>query len=188
MVGTGKRSVYNEVVNRRRPDEVTSTVFNSDNWPPLSQQGLSPHIDVEDHNMLLLQMENGVKASYQQCHYTPDKCRNYTIIGTEGRIENSGDRSTSDRWASVHRWNGRMVHSSQEGNEVFRIPHLKGTHGGADPLVVDDFINFLRGHEPLGAKPLDARMAVAVGCLGAASVRGGSLPMDIPPRPYHPAP
>jgi len=181
VVGMGKLSVYNEVEDRRHFDEVSSVAFNPENWPPLKQKGLSPDIDVEDHSMLLLQMENGVQASYSQCHYTPDSGRNYTIIGTEGRIENLGDHSTREQWASVHLWNSRMGHRCDQGNEIFRIPHLQGSHGGADPLIVDDFIKFLRGGEPAGAKPLDARMAVAAGCQGTASLRGGSIPLDIPP-------
>ena len=40
-----------------------------------------------------MQLDNGVFASYQQCHYTPDYWRNYTVIGTEGRLENFGDDS-----------------------------------------------------------------------------------------------
>lgn len=129
--------------------------------------------------MLLLQLDNGVQASYQQCHYTPDDCRNYTIIGTEGRMENYGDHSTPEGLASVHLWNSRMGYQEQ-GNEVFRIPNIEGSHGGADPLLLDDFVNFLRGKIPVGATVRDARAAVAAGCLGAESLRNGSVPFDIP--------
>ena len=38
-----------------------------------------------------MRLDNGVLASYQQCHFTPDYWRNYTVIGTEGRLENFGD-------------------------------------------------------------------------------------------------
>ena len=41
--------------------------------------------------MMLMRMESGVLASYEQCHFAPDYWRNYTVIGTEGRIENFGD-------------------------------------------------------------------------------------------------
>ncbi|CAN5391306.1 Gfo/Idh/MocA family oxidoreductase [soil metagenome] len=182
VVGMGKLSVYNEVKDRREPQEVVSVIFNRDNWPPLSQKRLSPVIDVEDHSMMLMQLNNGVQASYQQCHYTPDDCRNYTIIGTEGRIENYGDHSTEDKLATVHLWNARMGHQEQ-GNEVFRIPSVQGSHGGADPLLLEDFVCYLRGGRPVGASPLDARMAVAAGVQGAASLRGNSVPLDIPPPP-----
>jgi len=179
VVGMGKLSVYNEVIDRREEGEETSVQFDRNNWPPLSQKKMSPTIDVEDHNMLLMQLDNGVQASYQQCHYTPDDTRNYTIIGTEGRIENHGDHSSDDKLATVHLWNKRMGYQEQ-GNEVFRIPSLDGSHGGSDPRLLDDFVSFLRGEPSSGATPLDARMAVATGCLGAESLRDGSTPREVP--------
>jgi len=178
VVGMGKLSVYNEVTDRRNPSEPGVATFSAGNWPPLSQKNLSPVIDVEDHSMLLMQLENGVQASYQQCHYTPDDTRNYTIIGTEGRIENYGDHSTPDHWASIHLWNRRMGYQ-EHGNEVIRIPHIEGTHGGADPLMIEDFLCYLRGGTPNGATLLDARISVVTGCLGAESLRNGSVPFDV---------
>lgn len=179
VVGMGKLSVYNEVRDRRvGGSEVV--VFNQDNWPPLSQTGLSPVIDVEDHSMMMMQLDNGVQASYQQCHYTPDDCRNYTVIGTEGRIENYGDHSSPEKWATVHLWNQRNGYNEQ-GHEVFRVPPAAGDHGGADPLMINDFIAFLRTGQTQGATPLDARMSVAAGVLATESLRDGNRPRDIPP-------
>ncbi len=178
VVGMGKLSVYNEVSDRRAADEVSAVTFNRDNWPPHTQTGLSPIIDVEDHSMLLLGLENGVQASYLQCHYTPDDCRNYTVIGTEGRIENYGDHSSEDQWASVHLWNRRMGYQP-EGNEIFRIPHIEGSHGGADPLIFEDFLRLLRGEKTEGATLLDARMAIAAGCGGTESLRHRSRMVEI---------
>ena len=40
---------------------------------------------------LLMQLENGAQMTYMQCHYAPDAERNYTFIGTKGRVENIGD-------------------------------------------------------------------------------------------------
>jgi len=179
VVGMGKLSVYNRVKDRRGVSDPPDNGWHPENWPPLTQKGLSPVIDVEDHNMILMQLENGVQASYLQCHYTPDSCRNYTVIGTEGRIENAGDQSTPENWATVHLWNQRAPYSSM-GHEVFRIPPRPGTHGGADPEIVRDFIRLLRGEPTEGAQPWDARMAVAVGCLGADSLRNQNQPYDVP--------
>lgn len=181
VIGMGKLSVYNEVADRRRPNEPGNATFDADNWPPLAQTKLSPVIDVEDHSMILMQLDNGVQASYMQCHYTPDSTRNYTVIGTEGRIENYGDHSTKSEWATVQLWDRRMTEPYQpQGNEVFRIPNIEGSHGGADPVMIEDFINFLRGKGSHGATPQDARLAVATGALGAKSLRSGSTPFDIP--------
>lgn len=181
VVGMGKLSVYDKLERRAAGTPAPEVIsFNRKNWPPLATSGYSPNIDVEDHSMILMQLANGVQASYQQCHYTPDDQRNYTVIGTKGRLENYGDHSTPDRWATVHLWNHRTGYSEM-GHEVFRIPHIEGEHGGSDPLIVSDFLDFIRTGSLRGATSLDARMAVAAGCLGTESLRSGSIPLDIPP-------
>jgi len=180
VAGMGKLSVYNRVADRRAENETPNVAFTRNNWPPLSQKKLSPVIDVEDHNMMLMQLDNGVQASYQQCHYTPDDFRNYTIIGTEGRLENYGDTSTEEKWATIHLWNQRTGYSEM-GHEIFRISPAEGGHGGADPAIVADFIRFLRTGERLGATPMDARMATAAGCLATDSIRNGNVPRDVLP-------
>lgn len=179
VTGMGKLSVYNRVTDRRteNPDAPRGDRDPSI-WPPLSQKGLNPSIDVEDHNMILMQLSNGIQACYLECFYTPDYHRNYTIIGTEGRIENYGDHSTETNWANINLWNRRTGYSML-GHEVFPVPSATGTHGGADPLMIQDFLNFVETGESQGAPPLAARMAVAVGCLGADSIRNSSMPMEV---------
>src|SRR5690606_17127413 len=117
------------------------------------------------------------------CHYTPDDGRNYTVIGTEGRIENFGDSSVPGNHARIHLWNTRASQYRRDGDEVFDIPCSEGAFGGADSLMIEDFIRFLRTGERSGATPLEARMAVAAGYLGAESLRSGSMPFDVPPLP-----
>jgi hypothetical protein len=132
--------------------------------------------------MILMQLSNGVQASYQQCHYTPDNMRNYTVIGTHGRIENYVDCSTPSRWAYVNLWDQRCGYL-EHGSESFAIPPETGTHGGSDPRIVSDFLRFLRTGEERGATPLDARMSVATGCMATHSLRNGNIPCDVvPPR------
>ncbi len=178
--GMGKLSVYDRLPRRKEGEPTPSVDFTRSNWPPEATGNYSPIIDVEDHSMVMMQLANGVQASYTQSHYTPDDQRNYTIIGTRGRIENYGDHSTDDKWATVHLWNRRTGYNEM-GHEVYRIAPLDGSHGGADPLIIDDFINVIRGAAPQGATPIDARMAVAAGYLATESIRNGSIPYDIPP-------
>lgn len=181
-IGMGKLSVYNRVQSRRRPEERISVEFNQDNWPPLSQTGISPIVDVEDHSMILMQLANGVQASYEQCHYTPDSHRNYTVIGTAGRIENCGDYSTPENEAVIRIWD-RRVGYLENGTESIAVPAITGSHGGADPIIIDGFLNYLRSGELAGATPIDARQAVAVGVAATHSLRNGNIPIDIPPMP-----
>ncbi len=179
-VGMGKLSVYNQVKDRRRPDERGKAAFDGRNWPPLSQTKLSPVIDVEDHSMVLMQLANTVQASYEQCHYTPDSVRNYTVIGTEGRIENCGDYSAGGSAEAVIRLWTRRVDYLEHGTEAISIPSLAGSHGGADPEIVNDFLHYLKTGERVGATPLDARASVAVAYLATQSLRHGNQAYDVP--------
>jgi hypothetical protein len=140
---------------------------------------MSPVIDVEDHSMMLMQLANGVQASYMQCHYTPDSCRNYTVIGTAGRIENCGDTSSPESEAVVRTWD-RRVGYLENGTESVAIPGLVGSHGGADVVIVGEFLRYLRTGERSGASPEDARNAVAAGYLATMSLREGGGAREVP--------
>ncbi|MBI1337753.1 MAG: gfo/Idh/MocA family oxidoreductase [Phycisphaera sp.] len=179
-VGMGRLGVYDRVTDRRTENQRGDASFNLDHWPPLSQTGLSPTIDVEDHSMMLMQLANGVQASYCQCHFSPDGWRNYTVIGTEGRIENTGDHSQPGHWATVHLWNKRCGPSALQGQIVETVPPITGSHGGADPQMIDAFVEFIRTGQHAGATPLDARNAVAAGYLATLSLRQGNRPFDVP--------
>lgn len=155
----------------RRRDET-----NVGQWPPLAQNGLNARIDVEDVSMMQMQLDNGVLVSYQQCHFSPDYWRNYTVIGTEGRIENFGNgedgtrvevrRTRKDNWAAPDE-----VHMISAGIE---------DHGGADPLIVAEFLRFARDGGATDTSPVAARYSVAAGCAATDSLRDGGTPRDVP--------
>ena len=66
------------------------------------------------------------------------------------------------------------------------IYHLKpgsGTHGGSDPMIISNFLAFVRDGVPTNATPLAARDAVAAGVLGHKSMRNGNMPQEVPPLP-----
>ncbi len=174
VTGMGMLSVYNRCA-RRSENDPGCAGWSEDHYPPLEQGGFSPEIDVEDHNMVLLQLENGAQASYMQCHYTPDAERNYTFIGTRGRVENVGD---SDK-CEVHVWTRRGPRATPD--IVYHLKPASGSHGGSDPLIIDNFLAFVRHGAATNASPTAARDAVAAGVLGHKSMRNGSTPYDIPP-------
>ncbi len=176
VTGMGQLGLYDKLP-RRAPDAPAVTGFNAANWPPLEQKGFNPVIDVEDHNMIMLQLEGGIQACYLQCHYTPDSCRNYTIIGTKGRIENYGDHHAD---TTIELWDRRADHFRLHGDATFRTPPPAGSHGGADPEIVRGFVEYLRDVSMPAVTPQAARHAVAAGCAGAASIRNGGVPVDVP--------
>ncbi len=150
-------------------------------WPPLTQTGLNPAMDVEDLSMVTMALDNGVFATYQQCHYTPDYWRNYTVIGTEGRLENFGDGTG----AEVKVWNTRRSSYPGDADRTVVIGEATGGHGGADPEIVGEFLRFVRDGEPTLTSPVAAREAVAAGCAATESLRAGGAAVDVPPAPGH---
>jgi predicted dehydrogenase len=131
-------------------------------------------VDIEDNNVMIMELEGGIKASYLQCHFTPDYHRNYTLIGTEGRLENSEPEGKV--WVWMRRAKGWKELADRES----RIRPAVGGHGGADPVICQDFIDMvLDGIEPL-ATPEAGRWSVAAGCAGAESMRNGGKLVEVP--------
>ena len=176
VTGVGDLAVYGAVPDRRDNTGLTMwDTFSRDNWPPTAQTNLNPVIDVEDISMLQMRLDNGVLASYQQCHFTPDYWRNYTVIGDAGRLENMGDGGSDHIYVWNSRWSGAM-----RPNAVEVVRHAEGSHGGADPRLVAEFLRFARDGGATEVSVVAARQAVATGCAGAASLRNGSVPVAVP--------
>lgn len=166
----GGLTVYNRIDDVDPSPEPAKRDWSLDNWPPLSLKGLNPVVDVEDISMMLMELDNGVFCSYQQCHYTPDYWRNYTIIGTEGRIENFGN---GEEGTVVRLWNRKTTYKP-EGDATYPAPATEGGHGGADPAIVDEFVRFVREDAAPSTSPVAARYSVAAGCVATECIRKGA--------------
>lgn len=179
VVGMGSLSVYNTVESRRdNSDALMTDWFDYGAWPPDKQRHLNPTIDVEDLSMILMQLNNGVLASYQQCHYTPDYWRNYTVIGTRGRAENFGDTGGG----VVRVWRERVAYDPRPTLEI-PIGDDAGGHQSADQRTVDEFIEFIRHGTPTQTSPVGAWHAAVTGAEAAYSLRNGSIPRTIDDLP-----
>jgi predicted dehydrogenase len=172
----GDLTLYDEITDRHDYGNARRPSADVNNWPPLTQTGMHPIIDIEDLSMMQMRLHNGVLACYQQCHYTPDYWRNYTFIGTAGRIENDGDTQEN---AVIRLWNRRTTYN-REGDEVFAVPPGAGGHGGADTEIVAEFLRFVREGGEINTSPLAARYSVAAGCAATESLRNGGIPVEVP--------
>jgi predicted dehydrogenase len=177
VVAVGELGVYNRVDDKRDPDAYGSARFMThDHWPWFNQTGVNPFADVEDLSMMMMQLDNGVHCSYQQCHYAPDCWRNYTVIGTEGRVENFNDCGR----ATVRVWNKRSDCYVEQGHVEHQLYPIEGSHGGSDPALVQEFLDFVRYDIPTNTSPVAARYSVAAGYQATMSLRNGWTPMDVP--------
>jgi len=175
VAAMGDLTVYGDIDDKDPNPEPAKRDWKTENWPPLSLKGLNPVVDVEDISMVLMQLDNGVFCSYLQCHYTPDYWRNYTIIGTEGRIENFGN---GEEGTVVRLWDKKCGYKP-EADAEFPALATDGGHGGADPAIVDEFVRFVRGEAKATTSPVAARYSVAAGCAATECLRDSNLGTDV---------
>ena len=180
VTAMGKLAVYGDIKSRRQPGEGHTVRFTGV-WPPTSLAPLNSVVDIEDISMMQMELKNGVLAAYQQCHFAPDAWRNYTVIGSHGRIENFGDIPGN---AVVRVWNSGQSGYRERADIEFTVPDidpaLGAAHGGADGNILEEFFRYLSGEAEPSTTPLDARMCVAAGVCATHSLRNGSIPVDVP--------
>ena len=173
----GALTLYGQIKDRNVVPQ-SRPKYDLTHWPPLNQKNLHPVVDIEDVSMMQMELDNGVLACYQQCHYTPDYWRSYTVIGTEGRLENFGN---GEKGTVVKVWNRRREGYDPNADINIPVEPLSGGHGGADPRIVDEFLRFISNEAQPRTSPVEARYSVAAGCCGTESLRNQGLPVDVPP-------
>ena len=148
-------------------------------WPPAAQTGINPAVDVEDLSMILMTLDNGVLASYQQCHFTPDYWRNYTVIGDAGRLECFGDGPGGE----IRVWNRRKA-GYAEADLVVPLPERRAvTAAPTRRSSRSSWATCATGETTL-TSAVAAREAVAAGYAATQSLRSGGVPVAIAPPPW----
>ena len=108
--------------------------------------------DTHDNGFAIVEYENGVKAMHMECFITPISDRRYTVIGTKGQAE----VSLTDRTILIRpRWSQETI--------SYDIPEETGGHGGADPHLVDSFINAVNGTEDNTSTTEHGLLSTAIG-------------------------
>lgn len=130
-------------------------------------------VDVEDNEVAVLELEGGIKAAYLQCQFSAEYHRNFTIIGTKGRIEN-----LEAEGAIVIR-RRRLTNAPVVDDEVVHVAPDPG-HQQADREVLTTWIESLVARSAPPISVLEGRHSVAVGVKIAESIRQGGDPLYVP--------
>ena len=89
--------------------------------------------DVDDNSLVLIDYENGGRAFYGECHFTPEYTREFTLIGDGGKM--TGFYNKECEFKITLR---RLGESGQP--KVFEPrPEVVGGHGGSDVLAMREF-------------------------------------------------
>lgn len=118
-------------------------------------------VDVDDNAVVSIKYANGAKASYMECHFSPDYNRQFTLVGDKGKL----DAFYNNEQEFVIHLHKRFT----DKIETFHPPKAAGGHGGGDPRILKSFIDLVKrnAHECPGG--VDARNSAAIAIAAAKS-------------------
>ncbi|MCX7804516.1 MAG: Gfo/Idh/MocA family oxidoreductase, partial [Planctomycetota bacterium] len=134
----------------------------------------SRDVDLNDNSQLCITYASGARATFHECHFTPEYSREFWLIGTKGKMYGYYDNP------------GRFMirveysHSEDRRTEEFRPPHPGGSHGGGDDRLREEFHRRIVERDP----PMDALesayYSTVLAICAEESIESG-MPVDIPP-------
>ncbi len=122
--------------------------------------------DVHDNGIAMVEYENGIKASHMECFITPLSDRLYTIVGTRGQAT----ASLEGMQIKVYpRWSKDVI--------TYDLAQEAGSHGGADPGLVESFAKVLLGAEQNRSTMEQGMWSTAIGEAAEISRRENRIVM-----------
>lgn len=109
--------------------------------------------DTHDNGIALVEYDNNVRASHLECFVCNFTDRFYTIVGDRGtlmgHLANPSQIELRPRWGE---------------NKIIPVPVTgRDEHGGSDPVLLDNFLQSIRGQVLASSTVRDGLRAVAVG-------------------------
>lgn len=132
------------------------------------QRVLSEGTDALDHATVIVQYENGVKATMELSLFSPftqPRHRTYFVRGDEGIMRTPDESGAIDIFTRTTSNRIRTRAHEADGED--------GAHGGADYRQMIRFLRCLHGEESRPASPTDAKKAAAVAVAAQESIRNG---------------
>jgi len=128
-------------------------------------------VDVDDNSIIVIDYESGARVTYLECHFTPEYTREFTFIGTGGKMVAHYDNEQNFKITV------RRRHS--KGEDVYYPPRVEGGHGGGDPMIVRQFLDLVEKGEPIASGVEGARDSAAI-AIAALESRKKNAPVTIP--------
>lgn len=128
-------------------------------------------VTLGDNSQLLIEYENGKRATFTECHFTPEYSREFTLIGDKGKMYGF--------YNNEGHFNIRISYRHSYHIDEYHPPHPGGGHGGGDPAIKKKFIeNIITGKKD--KENLEsAYYSTAVGICAEKSIETGKV-IEIP--------
>ena len=120
--------------------------------------------DTHDQGVAIVEYANGATATHTECFATPISNRRYFVDGTLGHGE-------ADLHASKIEFRPRWT----KDVKTHEIAQEEGGHGGADPLMVQNFLDCIRKRAKPIANAADGAWSVAIACAAEMSREKGQV-------------
>ena len=130
--------------------------------------------DVHDNSIVTVRYDNGAKLCYVECHFTPDYSREFTLIGTKGRMYGFYNNEQDFRIELTYR------HSPRK--EVLYPEKRPGGHGGGDPMIQKEWLDRIERGDPACPGVSGARDSAAIAIAATHAAHEGE-PVTLPPSP-----
>ncbi|MDD2706553.1 MAG: Gfo/Idh/MocA family oxidoreductase [Verrucomicrobiae bacterium] len=136
----------------------------------------SREMDLNDNSELAITYANGGKATFHECHFTPDYSREFWLTGDKGRLYGYYD--------NPGRFLIRIQYSHQKHQRVeeFKPAHTGGGHGGGDERLRTEFFRrIMTGDTDHNACCFElGYYSTVLAACAEDSIESG-LPVNIPP-------
>ncbi len=136
----------------------------------------SREMDLNDNSELCISYANGVKATFHECHFTPDYSREFWLVGTRGKMYGYYD--------GPGRFLVRIEYANDPDRrtEEFKPPRPEGGHGGSDGFLRDECYRRIVAGASSEDALHSAYYSTALAACAEESIESG-LPVAIPPMP-----
>ena len=127
--------------------------------------------DVLDNSVLAIQYDNGTRATFTECHFTPEYSREFTLVGDKGKLyalyNNEGHFLI------------RVQHRFSDHVDEYRPIYLGGHHGGGDLRIMEEFLDCIESGRQPRASLQAAYDSTVLAICAEESIETGR-PIDIP--------